>query len=399
MANKLSPTGRQISRHRTAEDVASLIISLGIRGGGGNVMTSTRRRFLLGAAAMGGAALGGRAAPWGGSVKADSVPSERSTTALSPSELLGRHVPPLSANTNDHVSVTQAQDPRIPTAEEVESWYTEYRNWGRWGNNDQLGAINLITPEKRTAAAALIKTGRTVSLSRVFEPEQQFIRKGSSGRGGYVIDYYGFIYHGRTVTHVDALCHMWDRDGMWNGRNPDEQIDTLGAKFGDITAWSGGIITRGVLIDVPRHRGESYVTLEKPVHGWELEEIARSQGVDVTSGDALLVHSGLEAYEAANKGCDVTDRPGLHASCIKFIRDHDVALLGWDLMDARNDYTVPFPVHGILFNYGAALLDNALLGPLAAACAEEGRYEFMFMLLPLRVSRGTGSPANPIAMF
>ena len=79
--------------------------------------------------------------------------------------------------------------------------------------------------------------------------------------------------------------------------------------------------------------------------------------------------------------------------------DHDVALLGWDLMDASpNEYDVPFTVHGVLFNYGVALLDNALLEPLAA-CSEEGRYEFMLMALPLNVARGTGSPVNPIAMF
>lgn len=348
---------------------------------------------------MGSAALGGRAAPWGVPAGRPLTPHEPAPTTFSPSELLELHASRIAA-ADGHATAAQAQDPRLPTPEEVEAWYTERRNWGRWGADDQLGAINLITPEKRTSAVALAKKGRTVSLSRVFEPEQQFIRTGGRDRGGYVIDYYGFIYHGRTVTHVDALCHMWDRDGMWNGRDPDAEIDTLGARFGDIAAWSGGIITRGVLIDVPRHRGEPHVTPEKPVHGWELQEIARSQGVDVTSGDALLVYSGLEAYEAGGGGREGSERPGLHVSCVKFIRDRDVALLGWDLMDASaSGYTVPFPVHGVLFNYGVALLDNALLGPLAAACAEEGRYEFMFMALPLRVARGTGSPVNPIAMF
>nr|WP_288364186.1 SsrA-binding protein [uncultured Spongiibacter sp.] len=77
-----------------------------------------------------------------------------------------------------------------------------------------------------------------------------------------------------------------------------------------------------------------------------------------------------------------------------------VSLLGWDMMDSRPDpYGLAFPMHGVLFNYGVALLDNALLEPLADACAEEDRYEFMFMGLPLKVARGTGSPANPVAMF
>ena len=77
-----------------------------------------------------------------------------------------------------------------------------------------------------------------------------------------------------------------------------------------------------------------------------------------------------------------------------------MSILGWDLMDARpNAEGLRWPMHGVLFNFGVALLDNALLEPLAEACAEEGRYEFMFMAHPLRVEGGTGSPVNPIAMF
>ena len=345
-------------------------------------MASTRRRFLLKAAAIGGAAIGS-STRW-------KFPRTYSST-LTDAEVTGS------------TSGLQDQERRVPTQSEVEEWYTERRNWARWGSDDQRGAINLITPDKRMAAATAVRSGRTVSLSRVFEPTQQFIRKNDRGRGGRagsVVDYYGFIYHGQTVTHIDALCHMWDVDGMWQGRDPSTEIDTQGAHFGDITAWSDGIITRGVLLDVPRHRGEPFVTSDRPVHGWELEDIARAEGVELQSGDALMVHSGRGAFEQAGNTFGGGDRPGLHVSCAKFIRDHDVALLGWDMMDARpNDYGLPFPVHGVLFNYGVALLDNALLEPLAVACAEESRYEFMFMALPLKVARGTGSPANPIAMF
>ena len=299
---------------------------------------------------------------------------------------------------------TQQVDRTPPTQAEVESWYTDRRNWGRWGNDDELGAINLITDEKRLQATRLVRKGRRVSLSRVFEPPQHFVRtnprRARAGQSGSVVDHLGFIYHGQTVTHIDALCHMWDVDGMWQGRDPAEGITTGGAQFGAITAWGDGIITRGVLLDVPRYRGQPYVTPGSPVQGWELEETARAQGVRVEPGDALLVHSGLEAFQRAGNPYAGGDRPGLSASCAKFIRDSDVALLGWDMMDARPDpYGLAYPVHGILFNYGVALLDNALLGPIAEACAEEGRYEFMFMLLPLKVSHGTGSPANPIAMF
>ena len=122
----------------------------------------------------------------------------------------------------------------------------------------------------------------------------------------------------------------------------------------------------------------------------------------IESGDAVFVYSGREKYAAAHGGRWGTPegRPGLHASCLPFVKNHDISILGWDMMDARpNPYGLTFPVHGVLFNYGVALLDNALLEPLAEACAEEGRYEFMFMGLPLKVAGGTGSPANPIAMI
>ena len=307
---------------------------------------------------------------------------------FSPPELLARHAAVTHA--------TAAPATTQPGDEDYAAMYRDRRNWGRWGANDQVGAINLITPEKRAAAASLVRTGRTVSLSRVFEPPQHFMTKSTLGAGGgYVMDYLGFIYHGNTVTHIDALCHIWDGDGMWQGHNPDEEITTQGAQFADITHWSDGIITKGVLLDVPRHRGEPYVTADRPVQASELEAIAQAQGVRVEAGDALLVHSGWTAHQDS----DDSGGAGLHPSCAEFIRDHDVALLGWDLMDARRSSSLPWPVHGVLFNFGVALLDNALLEPIAEACAEENRYEFMFILLPLNVARGTGSPANPVAMF
>ena len=107
--------------------------------------------------------------------------------------------------------------------------YSYRRNWGRWGNDDQKGAVNLITPAKRKAAASLVKSGRVVSIGRAFTPEQHYIRINQRGTGNSVVDYYGFEYHGVAVTHVDALVNMWDRDGMWNGRDPAKEVDTRGA--------------------------------------------------------------------------------------------------------------------------------------------------------------------------
>lgn len=295
----------------------------------------------------------------------------------------------------------------IPTQADVLGYLRDQRNWNRWGPDDQRGALNLITPQKRAAAARQVRTGRSVSLARRFpkwpgpdnpEPAQHFMRWFKRGTGGVAVDYYAISYHGFATTHLDALCHIWDEEGMWGGRRPDEVLSTQGARWGDIEQWHEGIVTRGVLLDVPRFRGEPFVTCERPVHGWELEDIAAAQNVQVEPGDALFVYSGREAWHQTNP--PEQSRPGLHASCLPFLRTRDIALLGWDLMDAApTEYDVPFTVHAALFAYGVALLDNALLEPLAQACAEEGRYEFMFMVAPLRVRGGTGSPVNPIALF
>ncbi len=299
----------------------------------------------------------------------------------------------------------------IPSRDEVMGYLRDRRNWNRWGAEDQRGAINLVTAEKRVAAAGLVRSGRSVSLSREFptrpgpgnpNPAQQFTRWMDRGSGGAAVDYYGISYHGYITTHIDALCHVWDEHGMWGGRDPKAVLTTQGTQWGDVDQWRDGIITRGVLLDIPRHRQTPHVTLERPVHGWELEEAAQAQGVRLEPGDALLVYSGRESWQAANPTWSgySPPSPGLHASCLPFIRDHDIAVLGWDLMDAApNEYGLPWTVHGALFAYGVALLDNSLLEPLAHACAEEGRYTFMLTIAPLRVPGGTGSPANPIALF
>jgi kynurenine formamidase len=294
---------------------------------------------------------------------------------------------------------------------EAQAYLKANTNWGRWGKDDQMGAMNLITAEKRMSAVSLVKKARTVSLSRPFPknpapnnptPAMHWMRQlgrrfGVSG----VIDFYGISYHGQAATHIDALCHVWDADGLWNGRGP-EVVQADGTQWGSIQNWSQGIITRGVLLDVPRFRGEPYVPQGKPVTADELEQVARSQGVEVRPGDALCVYSGREPHDRAEAlpwGSAGIPRPGLHASCLRFIREHDVSVLVWDMMDEEREEDCPWGTHSAIFAFGVALVDNSLLEPLAAVCAEEGRYEFMLMLCPLVVEGGTGSPLNPIAML
>lgn len=302
---------------------------------------------------------------------------------------------------------------RVPTMEEVRGYLTQRRNWGRWGDKGSAGAINMIDDEKRLKATQLVSKGRAVSLSRPFpvepgpenpRPAQQFLTVWERpNNSGAAVDYYGIMYHGTSTTHIDALCHVWDENGMWDGRKPEETLTFSGAKYGTVDQWSDGILTRGVFLDVPKHRGEPYVTMDRPVHGWELEDIAKEEGITLEPGDAVIVYSGRDAYARDHDGVWAAagaDRAGLHTSCMPFIRDNDVSLLVWDMMDASpNDYGLSWGVHLVIAAYGVALVDNCLLEPLANVCAEEGRYEFMLTINPLVVPGGTGSPANPIAVF
>ena len=299
-------------------------------------------------------------------------------------------------------------DPRLPTEAELEKLMNEGRNWGRWGENGAKGTMNLVTPEKVVQAASLVKKGRQVSLSQVFptcagpeneRPALHYTYTIDRGLRGEACDFYGTDYHTVSTTHVDALNHLWDVEGGgWDGADPDKMITTRGATSGGIEAWSDGIVTRGVFLNVPKYRGVPCVTPDNPVLNWELDDIVDQLGIEVGPGDAAVVYSGRGAAGAyTTEG----SRPGVGASCNKFLRERDIAVLAWDMHDAfPNEYgTRDNTPHTALYRFGIVLLDSCLLEPLAQACEEEGRYEFMLTAAPLNVVGGTGSPLNPIAIF
>ena len=158
-------------------------------------------------------------------------------------------------------------DRRGYTGEELQSYFRDRCNWGRWGEKGAAGAMNLIDAQERTAAAALVKSGRTVSLSRPWpaqpsldnpRPAQQYLSKSDLGGGaGWTLDYLGVAFHGAATTHIDALCHVWDEDGMWDGRDHTEAVTFAGATYGTVDQWSDGILTRGVLLGCPETSGQA----------------------------------------------------------------------------------------------------------------------------------------------
>jgi kynurenine formamidase len=299
---------------------------------------------------------------------------------------------------------------------ELDRFLAEENNWGRWGADDQIGTLNLITADKRREAAGLVRTGRTVSLSHAIRtepapdnpiPAQHYVTVTYGDEVNDMLDFYGLFYHGLATTHIDALCHIWDENGLYNGADSRQVIDTHGSRWGSVEGFRDGVVTRGVLLDVPRYRGVASVVPGEPVTPDELEAIAAAQGVEVRPGDALVVYAGRDAWDAANGawGTNRTDdgervTPGLDPSCLRFLKDHDVAVLAWDMMEVRprrlgDRYTVHAAIHAL----GLPLVDNCDLAPLAEACAAEQRWEFMLSIAPLVVVGGSGSPVNPLALF
>jgi|TARA_B110000263_G_scaffold32256_1_gene24486 hypothetical protein len=302
----------------------------------------------------------------------------------------------------------------IPTEEEVRAYFETCSNWGRWGPDDNAGTINLITQSKRLEAASLVQTGKTVSCSYPLNPRggpgnlnpfQHFMRFTEQ----VSVDYIGLIFHGYTTTHIDALCHIFWEGKMWNGK-PASEVTSIGSKSGSVDAWSQGIVTRGVLLDIPRLRGVDYVSVDEPIRGFELEEAAKSEGVELRPGDAILVRGNRIGYLENNPDAvpGVPPSPGLQVDCIPVLKQHDASILVWDMLDHRptpySMFEVPpapgGPLHILSIVYmGLPLLDNAFLNPLAEACAERNCWEFMFTVNPLNIRGGTGSPVNPIAIL
>jgi kynurenine formamidase len=294
-----------------------------------------------------------------------------------------------------------------PTQDRVDAYFKELNNWGRWGNDDQRGTVNLVTPAKRQAAQALVKTGRTVSLARDVTPQPVFMYSATfpskRERADVVLDRFDMVYHGFWITHVDALCHVaWDGE-LYNGRSFADSLSVAGATWCPIDPLFDGITSRGVLLDVAAGRKEGYVTVGHPVTPTELDETARRQGVRVEPGDVVVVRSGDELFRKAHPDWvpRVSPHPGLHVACLEWFREKDIAAISWDMMDERPIGYAGFGmgVHLAIPFLGLALVDNTNPERLAAACKEMGRYEFLFTATPLRLVGSTGAPAHPLAIF
>lgn len=317
-----------------------------------------------------------------------------------------------------------------PTEADVLAYFEELSNWGRWGEDDALGTVNLVTPAKRVEAAGLVTEGITVScawdidtaprVDQSFGPPHRFMIATGQGladphrvarrpegdeRSAGAAEYLGLVYHGYSVTHVDALSHIFWDGRMYNDRPAELVTSPFGATEHAVTALRDGVLTRGVLLDVAALRDVPWLEPGDAVTPEELEGAEERQGVRVAEGDALVLRTGYGRKVRERGPDDVgrVGRAGWHASCLPWLHERGVALIGCDTaQDAiPSGYeAVRNPIHAVgITAMGLWLLDNCDLEALATTCERLGRWAFHFTLAPLRWTGTTGSPTNPIATF
>src|SRR3954467_4487426 len=295
-----------------------------------------------------------------------------------------------------HAPVNKAQ---------VNRWMTELSNSGRWGKDDQLGALNFITPAKRREAMALAKDGVVVSLEQplkiVPKPEETkadgkphgipfheirfktFPADDPRGNSGFTSDVQEYHVHGG-MTHLDALCHDSSDGRLYNGYALKDTVnENAGCTKLGLDNLKEGIVTRGVLVDMSRLKRTGAREAGNRVYVEDLEAWEKQTGVKVSPGDALFVYN-----EARNGGFDISVAPWMKARGVAVTSG---VRAGAD--DNHADHRL------VLVSLGTYLLDGVDLNELASTAARLNRYTFMLVVAPLRAPGSSGSLVNPLAMF
>ena len=309
------------------------------------------------------------------------------------------------------------------TDREVITMISSLSNWGRWGKDDELGTINLITPDRRRRAATLVTDGIPVSCARPivtndisadtsFQPVRFMVDSGEGrdhdsrerilARRG-ASEFIGMVFHGYTITHVDTPAHYFWEGQIYNGRSCNMITAREGARAESVDLLRDGVVSRGVLLDVAALKGR-WLDAGEGVMPADLEAAERAQSVRVEPGDILLIRTGYYARRLEGPRHPLKDgSPAAHVASMPWFRERDIAMLGTDTHNDVSPATHPGlgnVVHIVgLVGMGLWLIDNANLEPLAQACAARRRWEFMLTIAPLRLQHATGSPVNPIALF
>ncbi|MEU9111719.1 cyclase family protein [Streptomyces sp. NPDC048483] len=298
--------------------------------------------------------------------------------------------------------------------EEFDALFETVRTWGRWTPADR-GAWNRVSAEHVRRATTLVRSGTVVPMGRPWDtaPGPDNSRPAlhyMSDLGDVEApepsvhkDFLAVDYHGKAVSHLDALSHIAYRGHLYDGGAARELVTAAGARFGAVSAL-GPLVAKGVLLDLPAVLGEKWLEPGRAVHAEDIVAAEGALGVTIGEGDAVLLRSGRfrRRRELGAWNPDAASA-GFHVDAMPLLAERGIAVLGGDGdSDVRPSPVdgLHSPVHALaVAAMGVPLLDNLDLEALSAVGADTGRYEFLFLVAPLNIPGGTGSPVNPIAVL
>lgn len=330
--------------------------------------------------------------------------------------------------------VTSATDPvpprsnQWPSQDKVREYLDLLSNWGKWGPDDELGTLHYLDSTRTQAASALVVDGVVVSCSLditydrlpddenpvpagahngFFVPSHFMIESGegvdpTSEIRSHTADVFLLPAHGLGITHIDAPCHTVLRGTMYNGHPANLVRSRDGAAAGSVELVRTGVVGRGVLLDVASAQGRDWLDDGAAVLPDDLEASEEAEHVRCGSGDVVLVRTGYRARKPRGPSTAAGPYPGLQAACLPWLHERQTAVLGTDTAADvwPHGYLLGAPIHTVgMWAMGLWIIDNCALETLAAECRARGRWEFLLVVAPLVLTRGTGSPVNPLAIF
>ena len=306
--------------------------------------------------------------------------------------------------------------PTIATTDDFRRALKQLSNWGRWGDKDELGAANLITPAKRKQAIALAREGISISLSHDIVQETAADAPTILERSLVTVTptvsldrlQYSGTYHGVIHSHLDAVdCHIMVEGKGYNGVSMEEIRAAGGCPRGSINALKDGVVTRGILFDATRLPGKAtpqgWLEPGTAIHREDLETLEKMQRVKVSPGDVILLYTGRWKRRAARGPWPNSEGfAGYHIDVAYFLKERGVSFIA---ADGPNDVSPSGLPQGVglhqlaLVAMGVSIFDNLDFESVIDQARRLNRYEFLFMAAPLRIEKGTGSPLNPLAVF
>lgn len=297
-------------------------------------------------------------------------------------------------------------------------------NWGRWGHDDEIGAVNYLTEPQVLEGAQAIEHGKTFTLGVPIghpdgdpktpsrpETQHHMLRDRGHYEAGKLSaddrqgsdDLLTLALHG--TTHVDALGHSWYGDEMYNGFHPETTKGGLERCSIEPIA-EHGVVGRGVLLDIARHRGVEHLAYDATISKSELQTCADDQDVELRERDVLVIRTGwLERYYAGEREpVEAFDEPGITYSeeLAAWFHETEIPTFVTDTLASERTHPesgIRLPLHATFIrDQGILFTEITLLDELAADCAEDQKYDFMYVCSPLKVIEGTASPVNPLAI-